>query len=77
MSYEREFVNQLEEIRDFWAKESGTKEEVADRIIYSILALFDGSIDINNYHKLGIIDYTEGKVISGGKLLDIYKGAIA
>lgn len=76
MSPEREFVEQLKDIRDFWVKEGNTKEDVADGIMRSILSMIDGDIGINNYHKLGVIDYTEGKLINGGDLLSIYRGEV-
>ena len=74
MSPEREFVEQLKDIRDFWVKEGNTKEETADGIISSICLLIDGGTGIAGCHRLGVIDYTEGKLVNGGNLLSIYRG---
>ena len=72
MSPERKFVKRLEVIRDTWIKQGNTKAETADGIIYEILRMIDGDAAINDCHRLGIIDYEKGELVSGGNLLDIY-----
>lgn len=73
MRPEKEFVKRLEGIRDACIAASDTKEETADKIIWTILKTIDGNTGINNFHRLGIIDYKEGKLVNGGNLLDIYR----
>ena len=73
MTKQKQFINQIKDIKNYWLKQSTrTTEEIVDGILFSLLVMIDGDSGMNDFHALQIIDTKDGQQIDCGYLHEFY-----
>ena len=73
MTKQKQFINQIKDIKNYWLRQSTrTTEEIVDGVLFSLLVMIDGDSGMNDFHALQVIDTEDGQQIDCGYLHEFY-----
>ena len=64
MEKDKQFIQNILSIRDYWLKHSTDKEDAVDGFIHSLLVMFDGDSSVNDFHFIQLVDAVEMETIN-------------
>ena len=64
MEKDKQFIQDILTIRDYWLAHSADKKEAVDGFIHSLLVMFDGDAGANDFHPIQLIDTEEMEIIN-------------
>lgn len=64
MEKDKEFIENILSIRDYWLAHSTDKKDAVDGFIHSLLVMFDGDSGTNDFHFIQLVDATTMEAIN-------------